>query len=69
MPYIEMATSPKTQSLIQALKCKTDGGNVSREYTWEWGVKLWNIRKKNSAKLNRTIESVNNPGIIFSKTI
>lgn len=32
-----MATSPKMWNLIQALKCKTDGGNVLREYTWGWG--------------------------------
>lgn len=32
MPYIEMATSPKIQNIIQALKYKTDGGNISREY-------------------------------------
>lgn len=34
-----------------------------------WGGEvLWNIRKENSAKLNRTIESINNPRIIVFKT-
>lgn len=32
MPYIEMAKSPKIQNIIEALKYKTDGGNISREY-------------------------------------
>lgn len=44
MPYIEMATSPKIQSLIQALKCKTDGGNVLREYAW--GVEIVKYKER-----------------------
>lgn len=68
MPYIEMAKSPKIQNIIEALKYKTDGGNISREYGGGGVEVLWNIRKENSAKLNRTIESINNPRIIVFKT-
>lgn len=65
MPCVEMATSPEIQSLIQAFKCKTDGGKLSREYMQ--GKKLlWNTREENSAKLNRTRQLMTQ-GLSFPK--